>query len=47
MLSRVNIKYFQDVLSLEPGDRFSKRIELGIDKCDVFLLFWSSQAKMS
>jgi len=47
MLSAVGITYFQDVLSLEPGDRFSRRIELGIDECDLFLLFWSSDAKTS
>lgn len=47
VLSLVGVRYFQDVLSLEPGDRFSRRIELGIDECDLFLLFWSSDAKMS
>lgn len=47
LLSIVGIKYFQDVLSLEPGERWLKRIELGIDECDLFLLFWSSEAKQS
>jgi len=47
LLSVVGIEYFQDVLSLEPGDRWLKRIELGIDACDLFLLFWSSDAKQS
>ena len=47
LLSVVGIKYFQDVLSLEPGDRWEKRIELGIDECDLFLLFWSNDAKQS
>ena len=47
LLSIVGIRYFQDVLSLEPGDRWLKRIELGIDQCDLFLLFWSSDAKQS
>ena len=47
MLASVGIKYFQDVLTLEPGDRWSKKIELGIDECDLFLLFWSSEAKRS
>jgi hypothetical protein len=47
LLSSVGIKYFQDVLSLEPGERWEKRIELGIDECDLFLLFWSSEAKRS
>ena len=47
MLSIAGVRYFQDVLSLEPGDRWERRLELGIDECDVFLLFWSSNAKRS
>jgi TIR domain len=47
MLSLVGVRYFQDVLDLEPGDRWRRRLELGIDECDLFLLFWSSQAKGS
>jgi len=47
MLSIVGIRYFQDVLSLEPGDRWAKKLELGIDDCDLFLLFWSSESKQS
>jgi len=47
MLSAVGIRYFQDVLSLEPGDRWAQRLEVGIDDCDLFLLFWSSGAKQS
>jgi hypothetical protein len=47
MLPLVGIRYFQDLLSLEPGDRWAKRIELGIDECDLFLLFWSSESKRS
>jgi TIR domain len=47
MLPLVGVRYFQDVLDLEPGDRWSRRLELGIDECDLFLLFWSSEAKCS
>jgi hypothetical protein len=47
MLPLVGIRYFQDVLSLEPGDRWERRLECGIDECDLFLLFWSSEAKRS
>ena len=47
LLAIVGIDFFQDVLSLEPGDRFERRIEAGIDRCDLFLLFWSSEAKRS
>ena len=47
MLRLVGGHYFQDVLNLEPGDRWERRLELGIDECDLFLLFWSSEAKAS
>jgi hypothetical protein len=47
MLSAVGIKFFQDILDLEPGDRWAKKLELGIDECDVFLLFWSNESKRS
>jgi hypothetical protein len=47
VLSLVGVRYFQDVLSLEPGDRWEQRLKLGIDECDLFLLFWSSDAKRS
>ena len=47
MLSAMRIGYFQDVMALEPGDRWEKRLEAGIDRCDLFLLFWSAHAKSS
>lgn len=47
MLPLVGVRYFQDVLDLEPGDRWLRRLEFGIDECDLFLLFWSSEAKCS
>jgi len=47
MLSIVGIRYLQDVLSLEPGDRWEKKLELGIEECDLFLLFWSTESKRS
>ena len=47
MLSAIGIDYFHDVLSLRPGDRWERRIECGLDDCDLFLLFWSSAAKES
>lgn len=46
-LSVAGVRYFQDVLSLEPGDRWEQKLELGIDECDLFMLFWSSDAKKS
>ncbi len=39
--------FFNDLLSLEPGERWEKRLYQEIDRCDVFYLFWSSQAKDS
>jgi hypothetical protein len=47
MLSVAGIRYFQDVTTLEPGDRWERRLEAGIDRCDLFLLFWSGHAKSS
>lgn len=47
MLNHAGIKYFQDVLSLEPGDRWELQLFRHIDRCDLFLLFWSTAAKQS
>jgi hypothetical protein len=47
MLDRVNIGFFQDLLSLEPGERWEKALYRKIDESDVFFLFWSSAAKRS
>jgi hypothetical protein len=47
MLNLVGIRYFQDVLSLKPGDSWETEIYKNIDSCDVFLLFWSKAARDS
>jgi hypothetical protein len=47
MLTLSGIEYFQDVMSLEPGERWSDALERAIRDADVFLLFWSSRAKES
>jgi len=47
MLRLVGIEYFQDLLDLDPGDRWERELYRGIDRCDLFLLFWSSDAKES
>lgn len=47
MLKAFEIDYFQDVLDLDPGDRWEKELYRNIDQCDLFLLFWSSAAKKS
>lgn len=39
--------FFNDLLSLDPGERWQNRLHQEIDRCDVFYLFWSSQAKES
>ena len=47
MLDRVSIDFFQDLLSLEPGERWEKALYKEIDRADVFFLFWSTAAKNS
>jgi TIR domain-containing protein len=47
MLKASKIGFFQDVLSLDPGDRWEKEIYRNIDHCDLFLLFWSQSARES
>jgi hypothetical protein len=47
MLRLARIRYFQDVLKLEPGDRWERKLYLYIDRSDLFLLFWSRNAKES
>jgi hypothetical protein len=44
MLHAQGIKYFQDVLGLEPGARWAQELYRHIDECDLFLLFWSTAA---
>jgi hypothetical protein len=47
MLKLVSIDFFQDLLSIEPGERWAKSLYKNIDKSDVFFLFWSTAAKNS
>jgi hypothetical protein len=42
-----DIEVFQDILDLEPGDCFEPILYRRIDECDLFLLFWSSNARQS
>lgn len=46
-LKAVGIGFFHDLLSLEPGERWRRRLYEEIDRCDLFLLFWSSSAAAS
>ena len=43
----VNQQFFQDVLSLRAGERWEPSLYDQINRCDLFLLFWSSHARMS
>jgi len=47
MLQASKIDFFQDVLELEPGQRWEQELYRNIDKCDVFFLFWSNASKSS
>src|SRR5262249_5880813 len=47
MLARLGIDYFQDVLSLEPGERWARELYRHIEESDLFLLFWSTAARNS
>jgi hypothetical protein len=47
MLEILKTKFFQDILSLDLGDRWEKKPYQNIDRCDLFLLFWSQAAKDS
>ncbi len=47
MLSRLGKRFHQDLLALDPGDRWAGRLYELIDKSDAMLLFWSSNAKSS
>jgi hypothetical protein len=42
-----DIEVFQDILGLEPGDFFESVLFRRIDECDIFMLFWSSNARQS
>ncbi len=41
------IEVFQDVLNLDPGVRWERRLYQEIDRCDLFLLLWSRAASES
>jgi hypothetical protein len=47
VLRVAGIKCFQDVLDLEPGERWEHEVYRNIDRADLFLLFWSRAAKRS
>ena len=47
LLQALRHDYFLDLLKLAPGDLWKRSVYKAIDGCDVFLLFWSSNAKAS
>ena len=44
MLRSVGITFFQDVVDLDPGERWEQRLYAEIERNDLFLLFWSRAA---
>lgn len=47
MLQATRTEFFQDLLSLDPGERWERALYKHIDDCDLFLLFWSKAARGS
>jgi hypothetical protein len=47
MLPRLGKQFRQDLLDLDPGDRWARKLYEFIRECDATLLFWSSNAKAS
>jgi hypothetical protein len=37
----LGVSFFQDILNMEPGQRWERGLYKEIDACDLFLLFWS------
>jgi hypothetical protein len=46
-LRAAGLDFFQDVLSMEPGERWERRLYSEIERSDLFLLFWSRAARES
>ena len=46
-LKAASVDFFNDLLSLEPGERWEKTLYSEIESCDLFLLFWSQAASDS
>jgi hypothetical protein len=47
LLSSIGMEFFQDLLTLTPGQRWEQKLYEDIDSCDLFLLFWSRHAAQS
>jgi hypothetical protein len=46
-LRAARIRFFHDLLSIEPGERWAPTLFKEIDRCDLFILFWSWKAAQS
>jgi hypothetical protein len=46
-LRAVRVDFFHDLLSIDPGEQWAPRLFQEIDRCDLFLIFWSSNAAKS
>jgi len=46
-LRAAHIEFFQDFLSIDPGERWERKLYKEINFCDLFLLFWSTNAAQS
>jgi TIR domain-containing protein len=46
-LKAARISFFHDLLEIKAGSEWEKRLIKEIDECDLFLLFWSSNAARS
>lgn len=46
-LAAVGLDVVQDILTLSPGERWERMLYAHIDRCDVFLLYWSRAAAAS
>jgi hypothetical protein len=47
LLDLLGIKYFQDIISIKPMEDWEWKIRQAIDRCDIFLLFWTASAACS
>jgi hypothetical protein len=47
VLRAAHVQFFQDLLSISPGEHWEQRLYEEIDRCDLFLLFWSKHAVRS
>jgi hypothetical protein len=47
VLQAAGMTYFQDLLELKPKEQWEPRLFEEIDRCQLFLLFWSSHAAKS